>query len=368
MSFYNTGNPVPSMDPRDLDDNAKVFDNLLDSSASSVPDRLGVPRKTWHQIEIDASALVSPNVASLAGLTLAANKGLYATAPNTLALFDFTPQARQLMDDTSFPSMLVTLGAAARGPNSDITSLTGLTTPLSAAQGGTGNTTNLAATSTALATSRSITATGDASWTVNFNGTANVTAALTLASVGTAGTYGSVTTDAKGRVTSGSTATPIANGGTAATTATAAGTNLGTSTVGTNTDQLARSSMIQNEIANKRAWTSYTPTVTALTGTFTASTATGSYMVVFGICFFRVAVTITTVGTGVKPIFTLPFPALAGHTFDPMPALETAVNGKTGVSFIRAGLTTAETRDYANADLITANGCVIVTAGSYPIA
>ena len=28
MSFYNTGNPVPSIDPRDLDDNAKVLDGF----------------------------------------------------------------------------------------------------------------------------------------------------------------------------------------------------------------------------------------------------------------------------------------------------------------------------------------------------
>jgi hypothetical protein len=54
-----------------------------------------------------------------------------------------------------------------------------------------------------LATARSISVTGDATWTVNFDGSANVTAALTLANVGTAGEQGGiVTTDAKGRVTS----------------------------------------------------------------------------------------------------------------------------------------------------------------------
>lgn len=90
------------------------------------------------------------------------------------------------------------------GANSTITSLTGLTTPLSTAQGGTGNATGLAATATALATSRSISSTGDATWTVNFDGTANVTAALTLANSGVgAGTYEQVTVDAKGRVTAG---------------------------------------------------------------------------------------------------------------------------------------------------------------------
>lgn len=56
-----------------------------------------------------------------------------------------------------------------------------------------------------LKTTRSISITGDATWTSNFDGSTNVTAALTLASVGTAGTYTKVTTDAKGRITSGTT-------------------------------------------------------------------------------------------------------------------------------------------------------------------
>lgn len=55
-----------------------------------------------------------------------------------------------------------------------------------------------------LTTARTISATGDASWSVSFNGAANVTAALTLANTGVAaGTYDQVTVDAKGRVTAG---------------------------------------------------------------------------------------------------------------------------------------------------------------------
>ena len=65
------------------------------------------------------------------------------------------------------------------------------------------NTTGSAAT---LTTGRTISLTGDVSYTSgSFNGSANVTAVATLASVGTAGTYTKVTTDAKGRVTSGTT-------------------------------------------------------------------------------------------------------------------------------------------------------------------
>jgi hypothetical protein len=57
-----------------------------------------------------------------------------------------------------------------------------------------------------LTTGRTITLTGDVAYTSDsFNGSANVTGTATLASVGTAGTYTKVITDAKGRVTSGTT-------------------------------------------------------------------------------------------------------------------------------------------------------------------
>lgn len=59
-------------------------------------------------------------------------------------------------------------------------------------------------TATKLATARTISATGDAAWSVSFDGSGNATAAMTLAASGAAaGTYKSVTVDAKGRVTGG---------------------------------------------------------------------------------------------------------------------------------------------------------------------
>jgi hypothetical protein len=67
----------------------------------------------------------------------------------------------------------------------------------------TGDVTGNADTSTKLATARNISATGDATWTVSFDGSANATAAITLANSGvTAGTFSKLTVDAKGRVTS----------------------------------------------------------------------------------------------------------------------------------------------------------------------
>lgn len=56
-----------------------------------------------------------------------------------------------------------------------------------------------------LTTPRTISASGDGTWSVSFDGSANVTSALTLASTGvTAGTYSRVTVNAKGLVTAGS--------------------------------------------------------------------------------------------------------------------------------------------------------------------
>lgn len=53
-----------------------------------------------------------------------------------------------------------------------------------------------------LTTARTISATGDATWEVSFDGSANATAAITLADSGaTAGEYGNITIDSKGRVT-----------------------------------------------------------------------------------------------------------------------------------------------------------------------
>ena len=58
MSFYNTGNPVPSIDPRDLDDNAKHVDELVNSTLPTFVDRLGTERRTLAGIEADADAIV----------------------------------------------------------------------------------------------------------------------------------------------------------------------------------------------------------------------------------------------------------------------------------------------------------------------
>lgn len=177
---YNTGNPVPSKDPRDLDDNAEVLDTFCNSSAATAPDRLGVQRKTLHAIQ----ALYGVNSTAFDALTGAADRLAYFTGPGALELATFTAQARQLLDDTSFAAMLITLGAAARGANSDITSLTALSTALSVLQGGTG-VTSIAALITALLTGGIIesggTAAGTGYYTKYADGSMTITKVLAIA-------------------------------------------------------------------------------------------------------------------------------------------------------------------------------------------
>lgn len=57
MTTYNTGNPIGSTSVKDLYDNAENLDTLVnDRTQESHPDRLGVPRKTWHGMEQDFNA------------------------------------------------------------------------------------------------------------------------------------------------------------------------------------------------------------------------------------------------------------------------------------------------------------------------
>ena len=92
-----------------------------------------------------------------------------------------------------------------------------------------------AGSATVLESARTISATGDATWSVSFDGSANVTSGLTLAASGvTANTYGSatevpvVTVDSKGRITNVTLATiPTTGGGSGTVTSVAATGNDG---------------------------------------------------------------------------------------------------------------------------------------------
>ena len=50
---YDTGNPVPSKDPRDLVDNAENLDEAVNGTGDSWTDRLGNSRPTLKRLEDD---------------------------------------------------------------------------------------------------------------------------------------------------------------------------------------------------------------------------------------------------------------------------------------------------------------------------
>lgn len=87
MSFYNTGNQVPSNDPRDLDDNAKHIDEIVNSNSLTYFDRLGVERLTMAGVEAEAAeaATLRSDLAASSGSGLVGTIGSGAgSVPRTL--------------------------------------------------------------------------------------------------------------------------------------------------------------------------------------------------------------------------------------------------------------------------------------------
>jgi hypothetical protein len=306
MSEYNTLNPVPSFDPRDLDDNATVFDRLLHDEAPTVNDRLGVPRKTWWQVEIDAQALVSPNVSALAGLTGSANKAPYFTGAGAMSLMTVSPAARTLLDDATVGDMLVTLGGA----------------PVA-----------------------SPTFTGDPKAPTPAPGD-NDTSIATTAFVNNA-------VSSKADL-----ASPTFTGDPKAP----------TPTVTDSDTSIATTAFVESKIAQKRTWTSYTPTLSLTSGAYTSANVSGKYMVAFGICHVQITLLVTTKGTGAFPILTLPMAALAGSVDMPLLAVEVPLAGVMGRATIRSDLASVLIGGAGATDLVTGNGAKVTINGSYPIA
>lgn len=87
----------------------------------------------------------SDNLTALSGLTGAADRLPYFTGAGALSLATLTAKARLFNARTDAAGMRAEITAASSGANSDITRLSGLTTALSIAQGGTGGTTQAAA-------------------------------------------------------------------------------------------------------------------------------------------------------------------------------------------------------------------------------
>ena len=110
------------------------------------------------------------------------------------------------------------------------------------------------------------------------------------------------------------------------------------------------------------AWTAYTPTVTAGTGTLTSASATGRYSRVGNTVSIQQTITVTTNGSGATYISaSLPVQA-ATHEY-----LLTGRNDTTGKMLqaeIMSGATSTRTFDYANAYPV-ASGQILYISGTY---
>lgn len=109
------------------------------------------------------------------------------------------------------------------------------------------------------------------------------------------------------------------------------------------------------------AWTSYTPTISAATGTITTASGTGQYQTIGKTCIVSMTITITTAGTGANQLFaTLPFTSAARIQSGTTGAeVNTTGNGVKG--YIPTSSTQLQLTYYNNSTPIGSGNTIIVT-------
>lgn len=166
-------------------------------------------------------SIASPNLLGIHALTVAADKGIYYTASNgAAATFTLTSAARNLLDDTTFAAMRATLdlepGVDVQAFDAELTVLAGLTFAANkvilltgAGSATVGAITNDYVDAAAAIAWSKISKTGSSLADLATRSAGDLNSGTLpdarLSDVGTAGTYAKVTTDAKGRVSSGAT-------------------------------------------------------------------------------------------------------------------------------------------------------------------
>jgi hypothetical protein len=129
----------------------------------------------------------------------------------------------------------------------------------------------------------------------------------------------------------------------------------------------ADSSTATGLLWDNAAWTSYSPTLSANTGSFTTTSASGYYKRVGKICHVKTSSTITLVGTGSGPQITLPFTSKAGQGNSVGAVREIAVTGNIGVVVIGSNTNTAAFNRYDN-NLYAGSGFVFDMSLTYEVA
>lgn len=84
MTTYSTGNPIGSFDTRDRADNTQNLDLLVNGTAQSYPDRLGVSRKSWKGFEVDFAAFLAASGFELPALDYVDGTPLVVARPTQL--------------------------------------------------------------------------------------------------------------------------------------------------------------------------------------------------------------------------------------------------------------------------------------------
>ena len=165
MASIPTKNTVPSENYDDLRFNAGKLDEFVTSNQNEYQDRLGITHLTVRGLQN-----------SVAGALLPANNLSDVSDKNaSLSNIGGTTTGIAVFKGASASAIRATLSAAGSGANNDITSLSGLTTPLSVSQGGLGNSVGRAATATKLDVPRALRTNLSSTSAQNFDGSTDVT-------------------------------------------------------------------------------------------------------------------------------------------------------------------------------------------------
>lgn len=177
-------------------------------------------------------------------------------------------------------------------------------------------------------------------------------------------TISSVTTNAKGLVTANSSAATTGSGSVVlATGPTLSAPVLGTPASGT----LTNCTGLPVGGVAAVAWATYTPTVTAQTGTITTSSASGRFQQIGKTVFITVTCTITTAGTGSGNLtLTLPVNSNTSISIQVLRGIEATTTGNDVRGLLTSGAT-MDIRDYKNAGVIV-NAASVYLSGNYEAA